>query len=513
MILVAGIVTVFVAYPVISHFGDHSYTNTTGYIPIANGNTATPGPAAVPPVGTGGLLNDNAPIISTRALVDPDTPNSALSKMGVNGEMMQLVFSDEFNVPGRTFYPGEDPFWEAVNLHYWATADTEWYDPANAITKDGYLELNLTKETLAQSHGNGYLGGMLQSWNKFCLTGARVEMSVSLPGSPTVTGHWPAGWLMANLGRAGYGATLDGTWPYSYEACDIGTLANQTDPTTGGPSIITTGIPQYYDSLSYLPGQRLSACTCPGENHPGPVLADGSFAGRSAAEIDIFEATAQSIGGEISQTAQWAPFNPHYYFLNSTKDQVEYYTSPFHTKANEYKGGAYQQGTSGLSGTDPTTYDSTTNFAMYGIEYIPTYYSGAGTGKITWLQEEYPMWTITDQAMVANAAAQISGRPVTGEPMYIILNHGMSQSFQAFDVADIKFPSAYRVDYVRVYQPMSQMNIGCDPVQFPTANYIENNILAYTNPNLTTYAQYVAASGNSSAGPHGFPKNRLIDEC
>lgn len=33
---------------------------------------------------------------------------------------MQLVFSDEFNTDGRTFYPGDDPYWEAVDLHYWA---------------------------------------------------------------------------------------------------------------------------------------------------------------------------------------------------------------------------------------------------------------------------------------------------------------------------------------------------------------------------------------------------------
>lgn len=35
-------------------------------------------------------------------------------------------------------------------------------------------------------------------------------------------------WAMGNLGRAGYGASLDGTWPYSYDACDVGTVANQT---------------------------------------------------------------------------------------------------------------------------------------------------------------------------------------------------------------------------------------------------------------------------------------------
>lgn len=33
---------------------------------------------------------------------------------------------------------------------------------------------------------------------------------------------------MGNLGRAGYGASLDGMWPYTYDSCDVGTVANQT---------------------------------------------------------------------------------------------------------------------------------------------------------------------------------------------------------------------------------------------------------------------------------------------
>ena len=40
---------------------------------------------------------------------------------------MELVFSDEFNVEGRTFYPGDDPYWEASDLWYGVTADLEWY--------------------------------------------------------------------------------------------------------------------------------------------------------------------------------------------------------------------------------------------------------------------------------------------------------------------------------------------------------------------------------------------------
>ena len=31
------------------------------------------------------------------------------------------MFSDEFETDGRTFYPGDDPYWEAVDLNYWQT--------------------------------------------------------------------------------------------------------------------------------------------------------------------------------------------------------------------------------------------------------------------------------------------------------------------------------------------------------------------------------------------------------
>lgn len=41
---------------------------------------------------------------------------------------------------------------------------------------------------------------------------------------------WPS------QGRAGYGGSLEGNWPYAYEACDVGTLANQTDGTVVLPA-------------------------------------------------------------------------------------------------------------------------------------------------------------------------------------------------------------------------------------------------------------------------------------
>jgi hypothetical protein len=100
---------------------------------------------------------------------------------------------------------------------------------------------------------------------------------------------------MGNLGRAGYGGTLDGMWPYSYDSCDVGTLPNQT--MNGLPEIATTSGPQQFDgSLSYLPGQRLSRCTCHSDTtHPGPKLNDGTFVGRAAPEIDMIEAVVSMI--------------------------------------------------------------------------------------------------------------------------------------------------------------------------------------------------------------------------
>lgn len=66
------------------------------------------------------------------------------------------------------------------------------------------------------------------------------------------------------------------------------------------------GDPSNGDVLSYLPGQRLSRCTCPGSSHPGPMHSDGTYVGRAAPEIDIFEALISDGRGQVSQSAQWA---------------------------------------------------------------------------------------------------------------------------------------------------------------------------------------------------------------
>ena len=43
------------------------------------------------------------------------------------------------------------------------------------------------------------------------------------------------------------------------------------------------------------------------------------------------------------------------------------------------------------------------------------------------------------------------------------------------------FPAEMLVDYVRVYQRDGHTNVGCDPPDHPTANYINNHPEAYNS--------------------------------
>ncbi|KIM82039.1 glycoside hydrolase family 16 protein, partial [Piloderma croceum F 1598] len=85
---------------------------------------------------------------------------------------------------------------------------------------------------------------------------------------------WPGLWTMGNLGWPGYGASTDGTWPYTYNLCDVSTFPNQSLKASSGPSAAIhsdTSRTKYNFRLSYLPGQHCSACTCPGESRIGHV--------------------------------------------------------------------------------------------------------------------------------------------------------------------------------------------------------------------------------------------------
>ncbi|KAJ7706348.1 beta-glucan synthesis-associated [Mycena rosella] len=480
LILGLGLITLFAGYPLISHFTEQPLSffggfnvggiNATGQVPQMTGNFG---------------------------LIDLDTPKDVytIDSFHAPGTELQLVFSDEFETDGRTFYPGDDPFWEGVDLHYWATNNLEWYDPEAVATKNGALEISLTQKA---THDLNYQGGLISTWNKFCFTGGLVVAAVTLPGTNNVHGLWPAVWAMGNLGRAGYGASLEGMWPYTYDACDVGAAPNQTVNNLPLAATIN-GDQGNGGALSYLPGQRLSRCTCPGESHPGPVHQDGTYVGRSAPEIDIFEAQISNGDGQVSQSAQWAPFNNEYIWFNTSANLI--IPNAVNSTLNTYIGGAFQQATSVVTQTNQRCYQLIEScFEVFGFEYKP----GFDGAYISWISDNQVAWTLNQAGMAADTAVEISARPVPQEPMYIIANLGMSENFGTVDFEHLTFPAVMRVDYVRVYQPKDAINIGCDPADFPTAAYIEEYLPAYTNPNFTTWRDDFGQP---------FPKSKILGQC
>jgi hypothetical protein len=161
LILIGALLCLFILYPVILAVRDSTrnqeiqnnvHINATGQVPA---------------------------LYHMPSLVDKDTPDEVKTRQGFDGHDYELVFSDEFNKDGRTFSPGDDPFWEAVDIWYWATADLEWYARENVFTRDGNLVILVENEV---TNGLQYKSGMLQSWNKFCFTTGYIEVAVSFPG-------------------------------------------------------------------------------------------------------------------------------------------------------------------------------------------------------------------------------------------------------------------------------------------------------------------------------------------
>ncbi|KAG1698213.1 hypothetical protein DVH05_015203 [Phytophthora capsici] len=237
--------------------------------------------------------------------VDPATPDDRQTYTSSRGRQWDLVMSDEFNTPNRSFRPGDDHIWTSLEKPDGVNGALELYSHNMTSTKcdsDGtcyfYIkaidELNVIHVYNMYTHPPGYVdayffyrAAMVQSWNKFCYQGGMVETRVQLPGVVTpesgnpdlVKGKntkvaatkyyptWPGIWMMGNLGRAIFSASTNRMWPFSYDKCE----------------------PDLFDP-SY---QRISACN----DNPGYGLNPNQ--GRGAPEIDVLEGGATLVSSSL----------------------------------------------------------------------------------------------------------------------------------------------------------------------------------------------------------------------
>jgi len=278
---------------------------------------------------------------------------------------------------------------------------------------------------------------------------------------------------MGNLGRPGYGASTEGLWPYTYNSCDAGITPNQS----------------MTDGTSYLPGQKLPSCTCAGEDHPTPGT------GRGAPEIDVFEGSAdpQLKLGIVTQSYQVAPFDIFW------QPDYDHFAIPnFNlTQLSGYCGGPYQQALSGQTELNNNWYDGKL-YQKYGFEYEPG--TGSG-GQISWFVGDDMSFMMNGNAVGPNGNVQ--SRPVSEEPMSIVLNLGFSPSWTGINLQELVFPTIMYVDYVRWYQKPGQNLVTCDPPGYETTDYIRNHPEAYQNYNLTKWSET----------SYPWPKHQLDTDC
>lgn len=321
----------------------------------------------------------------------------------------------------------------------------------------------------------------------------------------------------------------------AYNTCDIGTLPNQTYiDGSGPPAALNTsaGLPLSYQPgqrLSCVMPVRLYSSPCETDARafsqvvhvlgrqgraPGPQRQRRPRRARDRHHRGVRDLpsrcswraflltfhwfascsqtywTGKKLVGAVSQSAQYAPYDADYVIRNSTP-WVQIYDDDktllnecvlapvpsFRTgtrltleERDRYTGAVFQQACSGITFTDPDAYEeSEGTFSTYGFEYKP---SDGDDGYVTWLSDGEPAWTLTSGAVAANAESDIGQRTISTEPMSIILNLGISDSFQTINYKQLEFPGVMRVDWVRVYQREDAVNVGCSPKDMPTADYI-----------------------------------------
>lgn len=97
-VLAVGTIALFAGYPIISYLTQSSLSTNGAYnLGGINGTGQVPDIPGFP------------------RLVDPDTPADVMTRTGFDGnDDWHLVYSDEFNKDGRTFYEGDDPYWQGT---------------------------------------------------------------------------------------------------------------------------------------------------------------------------------------------------------------------------------------------------------------------------------------------------------------------------------------------------------------------------------------------------------------
>jgi len=439
-------------------------------------------------------------------------PSSATPPPSVPPRRYELVFSDEFNTPYRTFSDGHDPRWTALDKNDYTNDAQHYYSSANAFT-DAHGNLIIRSEahdteivgfddvafrkTKVTKH---FRSAMLQSWNKFCFAGGVMEAEMSLPGKHDVGGLWPAFWLLGNLARHTYVGSSEHVWPWSSGVC--------TDKSRTAQLVSACDRVQHYGL------------------HTG--------VGRGAPEIDIFEVQAGNIKANtgnflkmpvgqpfMSASYQVAPGRlprPGEGWWPAPGQWYDNLTAGTNTSLNIAFYGTYNHF---LDDTDPAGQDYWSDAISFNRQLNESHFGQFHRYRLEWelpdLEERednnftktygYLRWFLDDEFVMEVDGVGLNssgtGSEISSEPMYILLNTAISSQWgfpqkcpsmcpckkyncyggfqetcgfsEGFCDLLKEAPADYKINYVRVYQDPNdpKQKVGCSTPERPTRKFIE----------------------------------------
>lgn len=412
---------------------------------------------------------------------DAATPASARSR----GEL-ELVMSDEFDTPGRTFANGADPKWTALERADDTNGGQVYYSPDNAETvvdEAGVGALRITTSRLAAPRaGKPLQSAQLQGWNKFCFTGGAVEVRARVPAN---SGTWPSLWLLGNLARAVYTASGDGVWPWSYDAClelDAARLPPRTPPQKwpgrGAAEMdlvearTSAASPHLeYASFSLQVAPRVPPAYMPAWGSfpsPQPRVPNGEPLGHG---VDGSWYSDLTLGAGAAVNAWW--YGPR--DVPGSNDAITGSVAGM----PRFGGGAYH--TFGLEWRLPDPSDPAAPLGFLRFTYDGDLVLEIGGGAL-------------NRSYVACGAARtprLGGRReaccfetpprlLPDEPTYLILSQAVgnwADGLAGFEREAGDSGSAHLlVDWVRVWQRRGQRRLGCDPPNLPTAELMAEGL-------------------------------------
>lgn len=145
----------------------------------------------------------------------------------------------------------------------------------------------------------------------------------------------------------------------------------------------------------------------------------------------------------MSQSLQLAPFDAGYWPFNSSSDYQQYNTDI--TQWNSYRGGNLQQAASSLTWVGDDVYQNTSgNFNKYGMEWYGTT-DDRENGYVAWEASGVRSWTVHASALRENPLVEIGPRIIPEEPMYLIMNFGMSNNFQNVQFQQLNYPNEMHI--------------------------------------------------------------------